>query len=207
VCLYIVWKRYKKDAKTFEFAPLQNENAHGVAIKKVAFGEGGERLAFQFFELASDGETVVGDPLVAKLSRFIEEGEMDFPDIEAEADENGAQSKWSVRDRFVKKFCERQNAALAVAIEFNKKLDLIRKLDPDTPRVLFLDCSVYYVQKDGNAESALLVERKLDGKFTKWNGNNGVSDATLLLMLRMISKFFNSVFFFPLLSTTLSPLL
>jgi len=164
---------YKRDAKTFEFAPLQNEDAHGVAIKKVAFGEGGERLAFQFFELASDGETVVGDPLVAKLSRFIEEGEMDFPDIEAEADENGARSKWSARDRFVKKFCERQNAALAVAIEFNKKLDLIKKLDPDTPRVSFLDCSVYYVQKDGDAESALLVERKLDGKFTKWNGNNG----------------------------------
>jgi hypothetical protein len=84
---------YEKRSKTFEFAPLQSKDACGVAIKKVAFGEGGERLAFQFFEVASDGTTVVGEALVAKLSRFIEDCEQDFPDIEAEADHNGLISK------------------------------------------------------------------------------------------------------------------
>jgi len=164
---------YVKRSRTFEFAPLQSKDARGVAIKKVAFGEGGERLAFQFFEVASDRTTVVGESLVAKLSRFIEDCERDFPDIEAEADDNGLISKWAARDRFVRKFCERQNVAFSIAEEFNKKLDLIKRLDLDTPRVTFLECSVYYVQQEGGAESALLVEKKLDGKFSKWNGNNG----------------------------------
>jgi hypothetical protein len=184
--------RYIKDTKTFEFAPLQNKDACGVAIKRVAFGEGGERLAFQFFEVASDGVTVVGESMVAKLSRFIEEGEKKYLDIEDEIDENGVSSKWAARDRFVRKFCERQNAAFAIAEEFNKKLDLIKSLDPDTPRVTFLECSVYYVQAEGQTESALLVEKKLDGKFTKWNGNNGVSLCTLRFLYLIIVRLNNT---------------
>jgi hypothetical protein len=177
---------YVKRSRTFEFAPLQSKDARGVAIKKVAFGEGGERLAFQFFEVASDGTTVVGESLVAKLSRFIEDCERDFPDIEAEADDNGLISKWAARDRFVRKFCERQNVAFSIAEEFNKKLDLIKRLDLDTPRVTFLECSVYYVQQEGGAESALLVEKKLDGKFSKWNGNNGVSPCMVYIDLAAV---------------------
>ena len=153
---------------------MQDPEASGVAIKKVAFGEGGERLAFQFFEVANDGVTVVGEPLVAKLSRFIEE-EHEMPNMEAEVDELGRRSKWAARDNFVKKFCERQHKALLIAEEFNVKLGSIKRLDPDTPRVTFLECSVYYVNNEKVGESALLVERKLNGKFVKWNGNNGVS--------------------------------
>jgi len=150
---------------------LQHPEAKGVAKKMMSFGEGGERLAFQFFEIASDGCTVVGEPLVAKSSRFIEKDEQ-----KNSTDDFGRTMKWSnwrARDAFVKKFCERQHKALRLAEMFNKKLDSIPRLDPDTPRVTFLDCSVYYTDDLNCGEAALLVERKLNGKFTKWNGNNG----------------------------------
>lgn len=60
-----------------------------------------------------------------------------------------------------------------VAMEFNEKLDTIRNLDPSTPRVSFLDCSVYYLDDDKQGEYAVVVERRLDTKFQKWNNNNG----------------------------------
>jgi len=140
----------------------------------VSFGEGGERLAFQFFEIASDGCTVVGEPLVAKSSRFIERLEDAQENSTDDFGRNNKWNRWRARDDFVRQFCERQYKALKLAEAFNKKLDSIPRLDPVTPRVTFLDCSIYYTDDDSFGEAALLVERKLNGKFMKWNGNNGV---------------------------------
>ena len=137
---------------------MQNFRSKGVAFKKMAFGEGQERLAHQFFEVEADGITVSGEPLVAKESRFISIG-----------------AKWEEHDKFAQQFCKTQQTARKYAIEFNTKLDTIKNLDPDTPRVSFLDCSIYYLNEPNGEERAIVVERRLQNKFQKWNNNNGVS--------------------------------
>jgi hypothetical protein len=97
--------------------------------------------------------TVVGEPLVAKESRFVES--------------NPEQS-----DRFVKRFCQIQRHTSQVASAFNYKLDSVVKLDPDTARVDFLPCSVYWLRSNDKVLK-VIVEPRLFGKFQKWNSNNG----------------------------------
>ena len=141
----------------FKDTSLQHTDAAGVAICKKAFGEGTERIVYQFFEVGSDYKTVVGNSLVAKESRFLEDVEKD---------------KIS-KEKYVRKFCGLQYKARMVANAFNEKLDNLKILDKNTARVSFLDCSVYSLQDKKIGEKLLLVERKLDQKFQKWNNNNG----------------------------------
>ena len=129
-------------------------------MKKQAFGEGQERFAFQFFEVAKDAVTVVSDPLVAKESRFIHES------VDGE-------NNWKARDKFAKRFCKVQMSARNAAMEFNKKLNTIQSLDSDTARVCFLNCSIYYLTHPQKGQFSVIVEKKLDGRFQKWNNNNG----------------------------------
>lgn len=135
----------------------------GVAMKRIPFGEGSERFAFQFFELANDYRTIVGEPLVAKESRFITN--------------NSPHSNWEQREKFVKTFCSAQQQARMIAEAFNAKLDAMPNLDPFTARVSFVNCSVYYIDDKVMGKIAVLVEPKLDPtKFKKWNNNYGVRD-------------------------------
>ncbi len=50
----------------YETVPLQHPDARFVAVSKGPFGEGAERFAYRFYEIAADGNTIVGRPLVAK---------------------------------------------------------------------------------------------------------------------------------------------
>ena len=144
---------------TFEEAPLQHAGARFVAMGKGPFGEGGERFAYRFFELAQDGLTVVGSPLVAKESRLVLD--------EAAIDERA-------RRKFVQKFCSTQQLARRIAKEFNEKLASTRRVDKSTPRITFLDCSVYQLRDNNVGELSVLVEEKLDhNQWFKWNANNG----------------------------------
>jgi Alpha-kinase family len=167
-------------------APFQNAEASCVALRRQPFGEGKERFAYQFFELASDGETVVGEPLVAKLCKI----------DPTERKRQNPREYWEWADRFVKRFCRLHHYASIVANAFNQKLDSIRLLDPDTARVEFVRCSVYYLRDENNTtganntenntdttdirnatdeeEYAVIVEPRLFGKFQKWNSNAGV---------------------------------
>lgn len=142
----------------FRVAPLQHLEAAGVAIAKRAFGEGTERFAYQFFEVAQDGVTVVGEPLVAKSSRFV----MEHHDQEDQ------------KSKFLRRFCRIHHQAAKVADAFNAKLDSIKTLDEDTARVSFLPCSVYVLTDPNKGVLTAHVERRLFGAFQKWNNNNGV---------------------------------
>lgn len=141
----------------FKDAPLLHPEAAGVAVCKKAFGEGTERIVYQFFEITSDGKTVAGDPLVAKESRFLE----DYGNDEAS------------KEKYVRQFCRLQHKAKEIADVFNKKLNSLKILHKDTPRISFLDCSVYYLDNDQGGEQLLLVEKRLHQNFQKWNNNNG----------------------------------
>ena len=98
---------------------LQHSDAFGVAIKKRAFGEGQERLAFQFFEIAEDGMTVVGAPLVSKESRYIDDST------------EGVMGNWESRDKFAKRFCKMQHKARTAAQLFNERLNSMETLHPN----------------------------------------------------------------------------
>jgi len=179
---HMIYTNDEDGMKTFKPAPLQHPEARGVAFKKMAFGEGSERLAHQFFEIEEDGVTVIGPPLVAKESRFIEEKE---EKIRIFSDKNlnkisknslspsNIEDKWVDRDDFAKRFCKLQYTACNAARMFNLKLDEIKNLDDDTPRISFLECSIYYLNDEKKGDYAVVVEKKLHGKFQKWNNNNG----------------------------------
>ena len=155
--VYREW--YSEDRKrhhSYDSAQMQHPDATGVVLNKAAFGEGAERFAFRFFEVSADGRTVVGRPLVAKESRLVLEG-----------GERG-------REKFVRVFCQTQQLARRIANEFNTKLESLHRVDKSTPRVSFLDCSVYVLDDTNLGKQSVLVEEKLDHTaWHKWNANNG----------------------------------
>ena len=155
-------------AEPFKTVPLQHPEARGVAIAKKAFGEGTERFAFQFFEVAADGVSVVGEPLVAKESKYVHETTNNSSDE---------------MKKFVRRFCRIHHQANKAAEAFNAKMDSIRTLDSDTARVWFLPCSVYYLKDPKKGDMVIGVEHRLFGNFQKWNSNNGVSRAVLACLL------------------------
>ena len=130
----------------YDIVPMKNEDAGFVALNKASFGEGAERFAFRFFEVAKDGTTVVGKPLVAKESRLVLEG---------------GEEK---RQTFVRTFCQTQQLARRVAEEFNRKLNGLHRVSAATPRVTFLDCSVYVLDDNKQGQQSVLVEEMLDAE-------------------------------------------
>jgi hypothetical protein len=134
-----------------------------VAFCKEPFGEGAERFAFRFFELAADAKTIVGLPLVAKESRLV---------YEQESEEDTGNEK--ARHKFSRTFCSTQQLARRLATEFNDKLDETQRVHSKTPRVTFQDCSVYQLKDNNFGTLSVLVESKLDdSQWHKWNSNNG----------------------------------
>jgi Alpha-kinase family. len=155
--IYKEWHDENRKRKySYDVAPMQHPMAKFVAMNKKVFGEGAERYAFRFFEVGEDGKTVVGKPLVAKESRLVLDGGEEH------------------RDRFVRTFCQTQQLARRIADEFNEKLDSLYRVDKATPRVSFLDCSVYELDDIKMGKQSVLVEEKIDHmKWHKWNTNNG----------------------------------
>ena len=155
--VYREWQdKDRKRRHSYEVAPMQHPSTHFVALHKKAFGEGAERYAFRFFEVGEDGTTVVSKPLVAKESRLVLDG----------GEEN--------RVKFVRSFLHAQQLARRIAEEFNEKLDQLYRVDDSTPRVTFLDCSVYELDDINLGKQEVLVEEKIDHlAWHKWNMNNG----------------------------------
>jgi Alpha-kinase family len=145
----------------YDEVPLQQSDAMYVAFCKEPFGEGAERFAYRFFEIASDGETILGRPMVAKESKFI-------------FNESGVEDE-TARKMFVETFCETQQIALRMALKFNDRLKSNPRVHHDTPRISFLDCSIYELDDMNLGKFSVLVENKLDeSKWFKWNSNNGM---------------------------------
>lgn len=164
---YTEWHEDRARKWAYNDAPLQHPMAKCVAYSKASFGEGAERFAFRFYEVAADRKTIVGPPLVAKESRHVMEGLMEHG--------YGHQEQ----QRFVKNFCQTQQFARRIANEFNKKLASL--VDSRTPRVDVLDCSIYSLKDKNLGNVSTLVEPRIDhNKWHKWNTNNGVSPSTLM---------------------------
>jgi hypothetical protein len=137
---------------------FMNRNAYGFEMEEDPFGKGAERLAYMFHEVDQEGSRV-GRAMVAKESNRIASEER--------------------KVRFHEDFCRAQRKANDLAETFNLSVRKTPCLQPvdigmKTPAVTFLECYVYeYVAEDG-FWCGLLVEDYLKGKFTKYNGNNGL---------------------------------
>ena len=102
---------------------------------------------------------VIGPMMVAKESRFIEE--VDNDDLK----------------QFHAAFCKTQQKANRIAVEFNKRLAMIPGVTFSTPRIRFLDCTVYMLYDVSVGRAGVLVEKMLDNtRYKKWNSNNGWTD-------------------------------
>ncbi|CAB9526886.1 myosin heavy chain kinase [Seminavis robusta] len=151
-------RRRRRWEGKFGTVKLQHAKAKYVAMKKKALGQGGERFAFQFYELAQDRRTIVGQRYVAKESCFIL---------------NNAEDE-SSRRTFVHKFCMTQQFTSRIAKEFNTELDSLGDFCRSIPRVKVLECSVYHLADPEQGRISVLVEPRLDHmKWTKWNSNTG----------------------------------
>jgi Mg-chelatase subunit ChlD len=140
---------------------LNHPDACYVAFAKGAFGEGAERFAYRFFEVAADCKTILGPPLVAKENRML-------LDEDRVADEEA-------RQKYGKVFCKTQQLALRLAKKFNERLKSNARIHRNTPHVSFLDCSIYTLDDVNIGVCSVLVEKKLDhNKWYKWNSNNGM---------------------------------
>ncbi|KAL3816002.1 hypothetical protein ACHAXA_010662 [Cyclostephanos tholiformis] len=151
-----------------------NPNCAGFDIEKDPFGKGAERLAFMFHEIkrksTGRGWEQVGCPMVAKESRFIEDEES--------------------KEAFHLSFCRVQNKSNELAKLFNQAVERAPLLRPSTdevslpPPIVFLDCSVYEYTNFRGMKCGLLlnrliltgIEKYLNGKFTKFNSNNGFAN-------------------------------
>jgi hypothetical protein len=117
---HVIWNagRWKKLPK------YGHAQAVGVAMRNRVFGEGAERVVSKFREYDAE-YNFVGPVMVAKESRFIE-------------DVNAVDLK-----QFHEAFCKTQQKANRIADEFNKRLAMIPGVTSSTPRIRFLECSVY----------------------------------------------------------------
>ena len=136
-----------------------SEKAVGIAVKKRIFGEGAERMVREFREYDKN-RNLVGPPMVAKESRFVEENATD---------------KSRDKKDFHKVFCKTQLLAQRFARVFNERM--VARYGQEVPTIQFLKCSVYMLKIPGvSGRQGFLVEQMLDVKtfkYTKWNSNDG----------------------------------
>jgi len=138
-----------------------NQNTVGFEVELDPFGVGAERLAFRFHEVRMEDNVYkrVGKMMVAKESKFIEDEQK--------------------KESFHYHFCRVQLRANELAKDFNKAVKICPALNPAPdevsvpPRIVFLPCSIYEYPGDDGYNCGLLVESFLEGKFTKYTGNNG----------------------------------
>ena len=162
---FLYSSKIRRNQKFISMPPLA-PTARGVALADKFFGEGAERLVREFREIGPQG-IFVGQKLVAKESRFqIDVANTDVRQIKA----------------FHETFCNTQERAQRLAKVFNKRLVKVPGYDTETtPKISFLECSVYIVNDDNLGEIGMLVEKQLNpNKYKKWNDNCGAVDGQRL---------------------------
>jgi hypothetical protein len=134
-----------------------------LAINKHHFGCGAERLAFRCrLSDSNKSSDFVYATFIAKETNLV--------------------SMMIENEAFHVSFCETQSLASYLAQEFNKRLrGLPSYHEATTPRITFLECSVFVLEDKecANGYRGVLVEKMLDVdrfKWCKWNDNGGGVD-------------------------------
>eukprot|EP00523_Entomoneis_sp_CCMP467_P017613 CAMPEP_0168803616 /NCGR_PEP_ID=MMETSP0726-20121227/84_1 /TAXON_ID=265536 /ORGANISM="Amphiprora sp., Strain CCMP467" /LENGTH=846 /DNA_ID=CAMNT_0008855419 /DNA_START=38 /DNA_END=2575 /DNA_ORIENTATION=- len=137
--------------------------SYGVAWKRLAFGEGAERLAFKFRFIDENGK-FTGPKMVAKESRFVED-----------LDDPGTNYLQSQRHSYHKTFMRTQATASWFAKLFNEHLE--KKVSPSEVSTLikieFLDPVIFELVDVDVGTFNVLVEPMIEGKYVKFTDNFG----------------------------------
>eukprot|EP00282_Hemiselmis_andersenii_P035154 CAMPEP_0169443004 /NCGR_PEP_ID=MMETSP1042-20121227/9126_1 /TAXON_ID=464988 /ORGANISM="Hemiselmis andersenii, Strain CCMP1180" /LENGTH=724 /DNA_ID=CAMNT_0009554207 /DNA_START=221 /DNA_END=2396 /DNA_ORIENTATION=+ len=169
---YIGTERWMPDitaSQKFEWKKieLQDKRCNGLVVRKSILGEGAERMVYGMYEAcftydekdasaAPSRIEMIGEPMVAKESRFVEDN-----------------SKETLE--FHKVFAKTQATAQRIAEAFNAK---VAKRAPQgnksIPRLEFLTCTTYLVEENDGSMREVLAEKRLDVKrYKKFNNNGG----------------------------------
>ena len=167
-------KRYTYDIDISKFVPAEiPSNVKKFYIHRRAMGEGAERIVNELVEVTASGNAV-GDQLVYKQSRFEEDKPAD-----AEIMKMGPVLASTMRKRpgemkYFEVFCSTQQKARMMAEKFNVLLDkFLSKRGKKVPRIEFLPTWLYEHFIEGEGLCFGIVEKYLQGKYLKWNTNNG----------------------------------
>jgi hypothetical protein len=130
----------------YETVPLQHPDARYVAISKVPFRMEKKRLVYKFYELASDRTTIVGLPMVAKGSPH------------AMKSKNGK----TEHTAWTQEYIQRHQFAHHLAVQFNNILQAHPNIHAGTPKISFLDCSLYTIKDVNIGKMSVVVESYID---------------------------------------------
>mmetsp|Transcript_40831 Transcript_40831/g.96954 ORF Transcript_40831/g.96954 Transcript_40831/m.96954 type:complete len:750 (-) Transcript_40831:319-2568(-) len=146
--------------------PFQHSDATGIAIRKIHFAEGAERIVFGMREINAQGKPV-GKPLVAKDSKY--------------RLLHAAGAHAHEKFKFHKRFVQTQMAASKLAVKFNERLARLNLKTP-LPQIEFIACSVYFARsRDGTIDECFLAEPEIDpDRYKKWSNNQGGVDGIAL---------------------------
>ncbi|CAN0446136.1 unnamed protein product, partial [Hapterophycus canaliculatus] len=104
------------------------------------------------------------------------EGDFVGPEMVAKESKHVGEKNWKID--FHVSFARTQRRAQRIANKFNQRvIERLKIVCPpdEMPRawkISFLSCSVYTFF-DGGIERSVLAEKRLVGRYTKFNGNNG----------------------------------
>eukprot|EP00571_Detonula_confervacea_P013005 CAMPEP_0172307606 /NCGR_PEP_ID=MMETSP1058-20130122/8426_1 /TAXON_ID=83371 /ORGANISM="Detonula confervacea, Strain CCMP 353" /LENGTH=662 /DNA_ID=CAMNT_0013019819 /DNA_START=14 /DNA_END=2002 /DNA_ORIENTATION=+ len=149
---------FKRKTYPWNDVGLATHGANGVEIETKPFGKGSERLAYRFHEIkqGENGDCKrVGKTHVAKNSVHLLESE--------------------TKEAFHEDFCLVQSTAYDLAEQFNdavRESPLLKSITGETrpPELKFMLCHVYTITDNKTKkEKGYLVEKMLNGKFTKYN--------------------------------------
>jgi hypothetical protein len=166
-------KRFLRDRRSGKLIK-QPVTSFSMAIKKLVFGEGAERIVYKVRFMNEKGR-FIGPKMVAKESRFVIE--------------TNTQRSYEGRMEYHREFMRCQLIASELADKFNNALDLCaahfgqaaHKGLSRNPRIRFLKPTVVEVHMEDGTEWNVLVEEQLEGDYKKFNSNNGhVRDKDLL---------------------------
>ena len=173
-----VCPRYSRDRRNGHFVK-QGIPSWSLAIKKLVYGEGAERIVYKV-RFLNEKSQFFGPKMVAKESRFLEAiGDISNSDG---ADDGDYNSKLAYHEEFART----QTLASQFAGKFNVALDsLVDHFDSRfhpwlkrMPRMRFLKPMVVeaFVGSDGGKTRNILIEEQLEGEYKKFNNNMGWHD-------------------------------
>ncbi|CAN0093175.1 unnamed protein product, partial [Ectocarpus sp. 12 AP-2014] len=187
------WKVYVRGVTRLEYSPelsrgiernrwqplrLVSPYADGIAIRRVPFEEGAEKVVYKMREFDSRRNELVGEPFVAKFSKW----QQGHSNQEAtHFDESADKAARALAEAF--KLANLFNAAVQEEVASIHDIydDPNSFVDQRAWGIKFLRCSMYKFtddstggNRDGRLNKRILAEKWLDpSAYVKWNGNNG----------------------------------
>ena len=181
-------KRWLKSSTGYEYR--EETNFNGIAMKKSFFAKGAERFAYRGIEFKLNDSATSRNDLWIQTGSDLVVKESSHPNDLKDSKFHTAFAKTQVFAT-IKAYAFNKavstiimNVVRATSRQASQLLQIQNKIDNNQPIlphlfISFLDCAVYEVTDPrstltfGTGTAWILAEKMLQGKYTKWNNNNG----------------------------------